>query len=494
MKISLTAKKSGSAQEIIKVLSKSTDPLERLIVSMSKSEKRYFRITSRFSDRKDSTCLKLFDSLAHGGSIRPIKHLPVTRHNLFKMIVRSLANFHNQRSGFGKLSAGFEELSILYQRGLYDSCRKQIDKSIADSIAIESFSLALEFLALKRKVIIATSPEDESALKKIGQQEFAVIQQITITTAYWTSMISLREEDPTLRSIPTKQLPVQAQILRLHGEFTRHYVGGDTVNAAAAIEKLVKLIELNPQVPGNDARPYLVALSNQLELHIHLRKWNSINGLLKKISAVQSTLSTQVFTTHHIRLTLRIFNLELEYYRDTHQWDAAVELSKKIRPYLETDAIKIPTDYRLLFHYQFANIHFHKGEYTEALKLLNVIINGNFRKVRPDILLYSRLLNIVVHYELGNYTLLEYLTGNARRSLVRDRQLTTFQEKVITLISNLSQADRHQKVVLLREAQEYLEGKSEYLATALDYLDLRTWVADKLGTTKKIRIPFCLLC
>jgi hypothetical protein len=464
----------------IKVLSTGKEPLEHLITTMTKSEKRYFRVTSGFSDRKDSTCLKLFDAIEHEQSTRSIKHLAVTRHNLFKMIVKSLANFHNQRSAFGKLSTELEGLSILYQRGLYDACLKQIDKCIAEAIAVEYFTLALEFLALKRKVFIAAAPTDENTLKTIGQQEFSIIQQITITSAYWNSMIRLREEDPALRSIPTKKLPIQAQILRLHGEFTRLYVNGDTLNASTAIERLVKLIELNPGIPGNDARPYLVALSNQLELTIHLRKWDSVPVMLKKIRAVQSTLSTQVYTTHHIRLTLRIFNLELEYYRDTHQWDAAIELSKKIRPLLDSDAISIPADYRLLFSYQFANIHFHRKEYTETLKLLNVIINGNFRKVRPDILVYSKLLNIIVHYELGNFTLLEYLIGNERRSLIRDKQLTAFQEKILRLIGDLLNATKQQKIRVLKEAQAYLEGNSDGLETALDYLDLRKWVARKL--------------
>jgi hypothetical protein len=464
----------------IKVLSLEKAPLEHLIASMTKTEKRYFRVESAAGYRKDSTCLKLFDAIEKESSTRSIRNLPVTRHNLFKMIVKSLANFHNQRSGFGKLATELEGLSILYQRGLYNSCRKQIDKCIAGAIAIESFSIALDFLALKRKVSIAIAPMDENALKIIGQQEFAMIQQITITNAYWNSMINLREEDPRLHSIPTKQLPIQAQVLRLHGEFTRLYVSGDTANAAIAIDKLVKLIESHPTIPGNDARPYLVALSNQLELTIHLRKWNAVGSLLKKIRSVQSTLSTQAYTTHQIRLTLRIFNLELEFYRDTHQWDAAIELAKTVRPLLDSETIAIPTDYRLLFSYQFASVHFQRKEYAETLKLLNVIINGNFKKVRPDILVYSKLLNLIVHYELGNSALLEYLIGNARRSLVRSKELTTFQERIIKLIGDLLHAPKSQKIKLLRDTQEYLEGNSEELRTALDYLDLRTWVAQKL--------------
>jgi hypothetical protein len=469
--------------KIIKV-PRSEEPLERLIDSMSKSEKRYFRIASRLNARKDSTALKLFDDIINGKTGRA-PQVPVTRHNLFKMIVRSLANFHNQRSNFGNLSDDLNGLIILYQRGLYDSCRKQVDKCIDKALAVECFSVALEFLTLKRKVTIATSPADETTLRQISKHEFETIQKITVTSAYWNSMINLREEEPALRAINTKQLPVEAQVLRLHGEFTRHYVGGDTSNASNAIRKLVTLIESDPKGAAKDSRSYLVVLSNQLELFIHLKNWSSVPALLKKINSIQSAFPALACSTYHIRLTLRIFNLELEYYRDTQQLDAAVGLWKKIGPFLDSDVIDIPNDYRLLFYFQFANIHFHRREYREALKLLNAINNGNYKKVRPDILIYSRLLNIIVHYELGNITLLDYLVGNAKRHLVRDKQLATFQGRIIKLVSGLTQATAHQKIRLLREAQQYLQGEGEEMATALDYLNLDSWVSEKLAESRR---------
>jgi hypothetical protein len=49
------------------------------------------------------------------------------------------------------------------------------------------------------------------------------------------------------------------------------------------------------------------------------------------------------------------------------------------------------------------------NEMNKALFWLNKVLNDNEPTLRQDIFTYARLFNLVVHYELGNFDLLEYI-------------------------------------------------------------------------------------
>jgi hypothetical protein len=60
--------------------------------------------------------------------------------------------------------------------------------------------------------------------------------------------------------------------------------------------------------------------------------------------------------------------------------------------------------------------YFGCGNYSESLKWLNIIINKD-EELRRDLRIESRLLFLIIHYELRNFDLLEYAVKSTYRYL-----------------------------------------------------------------------------
>src|SRR5262249_17258892 len=89
----------------------------------------------------------------------------------------------------------------------------------------------------------------------------------------------------------------------------------------------------------------------------------------------------------------------------------------------------------LVFHYKIASMYFGSGNSEKAIEHLNTIIN---RKVdlRTDLQCYSRLLHLIAHYELGNYSLVEYLARSVYRFMAKMEHLSIVEKEILDFLRN----------------------------------------------------------
>ena len=116
-----------------------SDKLFCLIKSMSKQEKRYFKIFAS-NNRKNSNYVKLFDFIAKLEEYKDeivkekfskenfISQLHVTKNLLHKLILRSLTVYHAEISEESKIKELLRFVEILYHKGLYDQCVYFLEK------------------------------------------------------------------------------------------------------------------------------------------------------------------------------------------------------------------------------------------------------------------------------------------------------------------------------------------------------------------------------
>ena len=114
--------------------------LFRLIKSLSKSEKRYFKMYAS-THRTNSNAVKLFDEingikivdekavLSTFGGTPFYKQLSVTKVYLQKYIMRSLRSFHAGTSVEFTLREMMNDVEILYKKGLFPELKKLLLKA-----------------------------------------------------------------------------------------------------------------------------------------------------------------------------------------------------------------------------------------------------------------------------------------------------------------------------------------------------------------------------
>nr|MBA3705747.1 hypothetical protein [Bacteroidota bacterium] len=143
------------------------------------------------------------------------------------------------------------------------------------------------------------------------------------------------------------------------------------------------------------------------------------------------------------------------------------------------------------FYYNIAYLFFGSGEYTKALFWLNKILNSSEIDARQDILSFSRILNLIIHYELGNNDVLEYTVKSTYRFLYTRNRLYEFETILLNFIRKLPKSFKPVELIQsFSELRKELITLSEnsFEKKALEYLDLISWLESKINKTSYAQV------
>jgi hypothetical protein len=114
--------------------------LHQLIKSLSKAEKRYFKVYN--SAKSESTnYVKLFDAIDKQdiydeSAIKDVfkdskfvRQLHVTKNQLIKLILKSLRNYHSSISVESELNLILRNIELLFRKELFGICLDELKKS-----------------------------------------------------------------------------------------------------------------------------------------------------------------------------------------------------------------------------------------------------------------------------------------------------------------------------------------------------------------------------
>ena len=203
--------------------------------------------------------------------------------------------------------------------------------------------------------------------------------------------------------------------------------------------------------------------------------------MLTEIRAIPDRFPRRGRAPLSVRTVLRTYNIELELYRDTRDLAHGISMIEDVGDYLSSHARSIPNDYMLLFSYQFAHLYFLGHTYNDSLQWINRIIAGSWGTIRDDIQSTARMLHLIIHYELGNISLLRYAVESCRRYFRKRRSPEAYERILLRFFGNLSTAPPAEHPALFKkvELQLFTTGHEKADANVLDYVDLKAWLAEK---------------
>jgi hypothetical protein len=471
--------------------------LHALVQSLSKSEKRYFRLHTA---QGDAGYLRLFDFVdkqdvpddkairLHFRNEKFSSQLHVAKIYLAELIMKSLRNYYSKQSALGKTLNLLRDAEILFKKELFDLCRLKLEKAGKIAAKYEFIALQSEILSWKRKLVLVAKGQSKAEMLKITTEESTVINQLLENNSLWRHTIALfnQRADKDFAGRLPKELPSTLQSLTLlrHIEYTLHYINGDVAGAENAVSTLIGHLADQPHRITEDPTAYVTAISNKISILIRQKRWKEIEALIMQMREVPARLkpSASKFT---VRLWLRIFNLELEMYRDTKQFTRAGALIREIETFFQEREDSLPADYRIMLYYQVASVYFSKGLFPKSLAWTNKILNHNFNETRNDLQCYARLLNLVVHFELNNIIVLRYSVDNTKRFFRKKKFNNDFATGTLKLFSRLGHVYPDDYSRLFSETYQDLFASQADLSANLDYLDLKYWLESKLKNKSK---------
>lgn len=136
---------------------KPSNELFDLIKSLSKSEKRFFKLQSALQSG-DKNYVRLFDTIdrmveyneEHVKQVfkgeKFIRHLPSEKNHLYKLILKALRSYYGDTSISSILKQEIKNIEILYNRALFDECNKFLIRAKKLAVQYEKFYYLFELI------------------------------------------------------------------------------------------------------------------------------------------------------------------------------------------------------------------------------------------------------------------------------------------------------------------------------------------------------------
>ena len=127
-------------------------------------------------------------------------------------------------------------------------------------------------------------------------------------------------------------------------------------------------------------------------------------------------------------------------------------------------------------------MYFGAGDYEHCIFYLNKIIKNKDLKMREDLLCYTRVLNLVAHYESGDDEYIEELIKSTYKFLLKMNNLYEVQRKMIKFLRNLSNLYPHELRKAFKELYEELKVYEDhpYEKRSFLYLDILSWLESNI--------------
>jgi hypothetical protein len=486
-----------------------------LIKSLSKSEKRFFKLNSTLQSG-EKNYLKIFDyieGLEEYDEVklkktfeneRFIQHLPSEKNHLYKLILKSLRLFYSDQSIGSILSQEIKNIELLYNKALYTECEKFIIRAKKIAISYEKFYYWHELLAWEKKLIEYAYEEGElhRTLDDVVAEEEDVIAKLRNLAEYQAlySRINnlFRSEGFTRNEEEKKLVETIANHHLISGKNTAistrattmcYYIKGlcsatnrDYTSSYLFFNKVRAILDKSNLLKDDLGKRYILTLSHLSHCYLDSGDFGNV---FSTIQQMRSLSGKKGFESTDIKL--QIFGvssiLELIALNTLGKFDASIKKIIEIENSIEIASEKLSKEQKISLYYEFAYTYFGLGDYKKSLLYLNTVLNDNEQLLRQDIYTYTRILNLIVHFELENFEYLAYVIKSTNRFINKSKRNYSIENYVLKQLKTLSKTKRENHYSIFKtmknDLNKLLENPQEKVV--LEFFDILAWIEAKLN-------------
>lgn len=493
---------------------KNNDDLFVLIKSLSKSEKKYFSLyASRVSSKGESNYLRLFNAIDKQETYDEekikkqftgegfVRFLASTKHELYNALLRSLHAYHEESSAEARLRQVLHYAEILAAKGLEKHARSQV--RIAREIAQkhELLNYIPEVLNLELSLADRDDREAQDVLAEnfyesyqdtirklenlaLYEKRLKEVRQLTHRLAYGqrtTSDVEQIEDFLQHREIrrPEEAQTVMAQYYYNDIHVYAAFVHADYEKVYEHSSRLVQLAQEHKAILQHDTSRYITILHHYANACSTVGRIDEMENAARMLQAIE---------THDERLKARIFqytaNILYNVYLARGNYESAAQHADQVEEDLPRHWPLMQNVFRVIICGQSAYTLFLLEKYNRSLKWLNEALNLTQAGHREDITLMLRVLEILLHFELGNMDLVEYRLKSLYRYLSTKPEEHHTESVFITYIRKMTGVQGREQLrdlftgmkVAIEEVQREHPKEKRYLAQ----LNLVAWLQGKI--------------
>ena len=499
---------------------KKAEKLWDLIRTMSTSERRYFKLyATRHVIGQKNNYLLLFDLYCDLDEFNPevikagveaeglsTRHLASDKNYLYQMILKGLMAYHSEASIGLRVKECLLQVDILYERGLYDQALAILKRAKELAKPYDLYPLLLEISQWERKILMQKKANsliveslDEAAgyLAHLDNMQGYLRLYYRMLGLFQRIPLARREEEQQEWEAFMQHPFLQYDYIPLSFQARMHYwrIYAAYYQATAQLEeegeslaRQLELIRSNLNYAQEFPFDYLSTYARWL-LMLRGQEDGSLDWALEELNDFPRGLKKgRRYVEKRVERIVRLVQIK----RLTVEGCFLKAVS--IEPYVED--LLVPHDksfsqeekfsYVLLKGYSFLM----SQQPSKVVSLVNLAWDYFDPKSFPLKQSLLRLLNLMAHYELGNFTHLEYAIASSKRYLKKQDRLYETEACMLRYLNRaigLAPGDEGKRK---RFFEKWEQALSKILADpfekgALDYLDVLDWVRSQGSVSVK---------
>ncbi|ALW85415.1 hypothetical protein AUC43_10105 [Hymenobacter sedentarius] len=493
----------------------SQDPVFQLVKSLTRSEKRHFRL---FANRQGSTeglkFLQLFDALdaaAQYDDERVLTQVPAIKKvqlanlkaNLYRQLLASLRMYHAGQNLDIQLREQLDYARVLYNRGLYQQSLRMLErvKVAAQQVGMSHIALqALDFEKLIEAQYITRSLQGRAeelsheALTLVGHvsQQHVLSNLALRMYGFYLQIGHARNKADFERLTAFFQNALAHVDMRNTDFFERLYyyqahvwyytITQNFVACYRYAQKWVDLFEDNPTIREQQTTLYLKGLHNLLITTYNLLHYSKFKQVLARLEAFADNPDRRSNPNIEMLLFLYIYTNRINLSFMEGRFREGLAIVPPLLAKLGEFQQQLDPHRLMVFYYKIASLYFGSGEYNKAIEYLTKIIQFKDSALREDIQCFARILNLIAHYEAGRDESLDYQIKSVYRYLGKMNDQQQMQVAIFRFLRSLGDTNPRELKGAFTQLKDQLTAiaANPFERRPFMYLDIISWLESKI--------------
>ncbi|MDC0230966.1 hypothetical protein OAK19_03285 [Aureispira] len=497
---------------------KFSDDLFQLIASLNQSEKRYIKLVAKaFTSKGTENQLSLFDSfdkqkIYNEDKIRkqfkdiiPAKNFHVAKNRLYNLILKALYLYHLKSSAQEKINQLIYQAKILQKKGLFKQADSINDKAMHSARKIQKFPLVLMAYSSqansymeqrdlsKIKAYLDRNLHEEKELLKQYQTDltYQFLQLKTLFITHKQQAVRSEAEMSEIQELKNHPLLKDPSFAKsksaldmywfLNGFIYRYE--GNYAKAAEYWGEFVRELESLISIPKNRIEEYIANLNNlmflQLEALLFDKAWINCQKMLKLLDHEHVTNNHRII----VKVKERVIEFKLEYYLLSYQYKLALNYQTTNKNEITGIYDQVGDFRRLVIDYVQTSIFLCNSMPQEASYSIEKVFSNKVVKQHKYIYSGAMIINLLTHFELKNFQLLESLLLNTYRMMYKRKLLYKSEKIIFKYLKKYLRIHSELEIItsfklLKQELQEVKVEKFE--KNFLPNFDLVVWIESKI--------------
>ncbi len=493
-----------------------SEQLFRLVKSLSKSEKRQFKLLSkRTSPEETKKFVSLFDAvdslmtydeqlLRRKVPQIPESQMPNMKAHLYEQILRSLRMVSSKKNQSQQILLYLENAGMLYNKCLYSDALNLLDKAKLKAIQSDNTTILPAILELEKNAMRqAMSQNIDARSEQLIRETRASVKTIQTINGFSNLALKLnsyyqkqgfirsKEDLQKTKRYLEKNLPTYdeskltfIETVHLYYALSGYYLFIHDFKKAYEISaKWIELFDQYPEKQIHQLEMYIKALNTALVCQNKRHLYDEFVLTHRRLIAIKRDKTIVLSKNVNLNLFKTIYIHEINRHFMLGEFKSGTRIVSKFQNELHEIIHLLDKHTVLIFYYKIACLYFGSNSFRVAVKWLNQIINEPDTGLREDLHSFARILRLICYFEMGDAEMIEMNTRATYRFLLRKKEFGKYEEHILKFLREVQNVYSAKEVIAkfntLKTQMLRLE-RDTYERRAFNYFDIISYLESKI--------------